>query len=499
MKTLITFACHRDPYTMGTIDGTEHPGPILALLLAMRMERVILVEIPEMTRSIRKTRLAIEKSYPDIQVEIEYLPISNTTNLAQVLHNMQILARKIDNGDSNDEYFICVASGSPQMQVGWLALVGEGHLSAELLCIHPGQHLTREVPIIFSINSTSKSFKTSRMGFRSAFLAEPGEPFLEDVMREIGCIGEHPRFRKALDIAATLARHSSPILLQGATGTGKDVLARLIHRMSERADKPFIMVNCASIPETLAESILFGHRKGAFTGAIMRQKGKFELADGGTLLLDELGELSLKVQAKLLRVIEDGATDPLGSARPLKVNVRIIASTNRDLQQQVAQGHFREDLFYRLRVGEIWLPSLGERRSDIPKIALHILERINASLKTPRRLSTNSLEYLQQRNWPGNIRDLQNVIERAAMLTQKSVLEPEDLQQDGRVAVQYQQSDRESPVLKEGFSMETYLGSLRKRLILDALEQANGNQSEAARLLKISPQAVHQFLKSQNE
>ncbi len=499
MNTLITFACYYDPYSVGVIDGTEHPGPILTLLLAKKMDRVILVEIPEVAISATKTRLAIERIYPDIQVEIEYLPISDFTNLAQILRYLKVLAREIEKRKSNDEYFIGVASGTAQMQVAWLALVRKGHFSAELLYTHSWHHLTHDTPSVFNINSSKKLFNSPRKSLNSSILAEPDEPFLEDAAREIGCVGVHPRFRKALEIAATLAGHSSPVLIQGATGTGKDVLARFIHRMSERSDKHLVTVNCAAIPETLAESILFGHQKGAFTGAIMRQKGKFELADGGTLLLDEMGELSLKIQAKLLRVIEDGVIDPLGSPRSIKVNVRIVASTNRDLEQQVAQGNFREDLYYRLLVGEIWLPALSERRSDISKIAVHILERINVSLKSPKRLSPESLEYLQQRPWPGNIRDLQNVIERAAMLTRKPVLEPEDLEYGGNETQKYRQQDGESPVVSEGFSMESYLGSLRKRLIREALEKSDGNQSEAARLLGISPQAVHQFIKSQKK
>ncbi len=444
-----------------------------------------------------ETRNAIHKLFPQLLVESRIIPDPKFSKLTDTIKRLHDVFSKIHKANPGGEYFINVGSGTKREQAGWKKLVQEKKISAEAIYVNPRRVAEKDKPELFEIIPMLRTDTGERFRRRKLFAAEPYEPLLEDVARECGCIGDHPLFRKALTIAAALARHTSPILLQGETGTGKDILARLIHRMSERADKPLITVNCASIPESLAESLLFGHKKGAFTGAIMRQKGKFELADGGTLLLDELGELSLKIQAKLLRVIEYGETDPLGSNRPYKVNVRIIASTNKDVNEQVGLGNFRDDLYYRLKVGEIWLPALRDRKSDISKLALYILERINTSLKIPKQLCIRSLEYLENQPWPGNIRDLQNVIERAAMLCPKPLLEPEDLQSFGMQTAHYKQSEGELPVVQEGFSMETYLGSMRKRLIFEALEKAKGNQSEAARLLSISPQAVHQFLKSE--
>lgn len=251
-------------------------------------------------------------------------------------------------------------------------------------------------------------------------------------------------------------------------------------------------MNCAAIPENLVESLLFGHKKGAFTGAIKDQVGKFDMANKGTLFLDELGDLPVSAQGKLLRVLEDGIVEPIGEAKIHKVDVRIIAATNRDLGKLVRQSKFREDLFYRLNVGQIKLPPSRERRSDIPKSALHILDRLNVSLKRPKRFSIEALSRLQSHNWPGNVRDLENVIERSVRLCRFDVLGPDDLLITEPVTFADPLDTLPDPY--EGFSLEEFLSSARKQLILRALNAANGNQSQAARLLGISPQAVHKFL-----
>jgi two-component system response regulator PilR (NtrC family) len=262
--------------------------------------------------------------------------------------------------------------------------------------------------------------------------------------------------------------------------------------LSGRPREIFIAVNCAAIPEDLVESLLFGHKKGAFTGAVSDQVGKFDSADKGTLFLDKLGELPLPAQAKLLRVLQDGLVEPIGQAKAHKVDVRIVGATNRDLRKLVRQGKFREDLFYRLNVGEIKLPPLRERRSDIPKLALHILDRLNSSLRRSKRLSAEALSRLQSHSWAGNVRDLENVIERSVRLCRHDALDADDLLITEPVT--YADPLDALPDPYEGFSLDEFLGSARKQMILRALEASNGNQSQAARMLGITPQAVHKFL-----
>jgi len=311
----------------------------------------------------------------------------------------------------------------------------------------------------------------------------------------MGIVGEHQKFREAIEITDQLAGSDFPLLILGETGTGKELFAKLAHRLSGRPMDRFVTLSSPNIPHELVESILFGHKKGAFTGAVSDQKGKFEQADGGTLFMDEIGELPLPTQAKLLRVLQDGIVEPLGSTEAKQVNVRIVAATNRDLPEEIKEGNFREDLYYRLRGGEIRLPSLRERRSDIGKLALHILDRVNASLRYPKRLTQEALGRMEGYIWPGNVRELQFVIERSARLARKALLDADDIVMD--VPASGTDPYASLPEPHDGFSMNDYLKSVRKQLMLRALAVANGNQSQAAKLLGITAQAVHNFIKDE--
>lgn len=239
-------------------------------------------------------------------------------------------------------------------------------------------------------------------------------------------IGISAAFRKGMAQAEAVGPTSTTVLITGETGTGKELMARAIHELSARRDKPFIRVNCAALPMGLVESELFGHERGAFTGADQRRPGRFELANGGTLFLDEIGEMPLEAQAKLLRVLEDGMVDRVGGTRPVPVDVRVIAATNSDLVAAVSEGQFRSDLYYRLHVFPILLSPLRERREDIPLLARHFLEAYRVKLKRPAlELSAESMDRLTGYGWPGNVRELQNVIERAVILARSPVIEIE--------------------------------------------------------------------------
>ena len=243
-------------------------------------------------------------------------------------------------------------------------------------------------------------------------------------------IAESAPMRQVLRMAERAAQSNIPILIEGESGVGKEVLARAIQGGSDRAGKPFVAVNCGAIPDTLIESILFGHEKGAFTGAVDRHIGKFQEANGGTLFLDEIGELRLDMQVKLLRAIQEGEVDPVGAKRPVKVDIRLISATNRNLQQQVAEGKFREDLFYRLNVFPITLPPLRERREDIPNLVGHFIRRFAVEEnKKVVGIDTAALEMLKNFNWPGNIRQLENTVFRAVVLCDGECLHQRDFPQ----------------------------------------------------------------------
>ena len=243
-------------------------------------------------------------------------------------------------------------------------------------------------------------------------------------------IAAAPAMRQVVRLGQRAASSDIPVLILGESGVGKEVIARCIQGASERAGKPFVTVNCGAIPENLVESILFGHEKGAFTGAVSKSLGKFVEADGGTLFLDEVGELPLDMQVKLLRALQEGEVDAVGSRRPTKVDVRIISATNRDLAEQVKAGGFREDLYYRLNVFPVDMPSLRERKEDIPALVDHFISRFNASEnRDVQRASEDTLAMLCAHDWPGNVRQLENAVFRAVILCESEELQPHDFPQ----------------------------------------------------------------------
>lgn len=295
-------------------------------------------------------------------------------------------------------------------------------------------------------------------------------------------ISQSRKMRSVIETAAQVARRESTVLLTGESGTGKELLAKAIHHNSLRAGKPFITVNCGALPETLAESELFGHRKGSFTGATSDRAGKFEAANEGTVFLDELGELSLPLQVKLLRVIQEREIDKIGNPHPIKVNVRILAATNRNLKNLVEDGAFREDLYYRLSVVSIELPPLRERRDDIPNLIAHFLRQFAARYGIADLcVSSEAMQLLVQYPWPGNVRELQNVIERLTVLARDKVISADSLSEEIRNA-HSRVSSIGLKLPEEGIDLE----EVEKEILLQALEKHSWNQTHAARYLNIS-------------
>ncbi len=492
MKTLLTFTGFQDPFAKGPLAENEQVGPILSLLSARRFERVVLLSTPNTTQHSRDTKDAIDQRYPEVTVELIEVPLADPTDYAAITKGVREAFRLIPKSPDGDEYFVSVASGTPQMHAVWILLIASGDIPARVLHVRPPRFVSRERPLVSEIDLTSATFPTVRWEFTQPTPDYAPSKELAEEIRVLGIVGDHPSLLKTLDTAAALATSDAPVLLAGETGTGKELFARLIHRLSGRPVDRFVPLNCAALPRDLAESVLFGHKRGAFTGAVNDQLGKFDLADGGTLFLDELGELPAESQGKLLRILEDGVLEPLGAKQGHRVNVRVIAATNSDLSRAIKQKKFREDLYYRLSVGQIRLPTLRERTSDIPKIALSILDRINATLRHPKRLTPGALVKLQGLPWPGNVRDLENALERSALLSKREVLDAEDVVLADPPGEEEAVSNLPEP--KPGFSIEDYLKEARKNLVNRALELANGNRSKAARLLGVTPQALHKFV-----
>jgi Nif-specific regulatory protein len=304
-------------------------------------------------------------------------------------------------------------------------------------------------------------------------------------------IGTSEPMRAVHQFVTKVAVSDATVLILGASGTGKELVAQAIHRSSARSGKPLMAVNCAAVTETLLESEFFGHEKGAFTGAYTQKKGKLEEADGGTLFLDEIGELALPLQAKLLRVLQEREFVRVGGTRPLKINVRVIAATNRNLEEEIRRGAFRQDLFYRLNVVALTMPELRERREDIPLLAAYFLRKhTKARARRITGLSEDALSCLTAYDWPGNVRELENVIERATVLGTTEQILPDDLPESV-----VESAVDPSPA---GRKFHHSIREIKKQLVTKALEQADGSHSEAARILGVHPNNLHRLLRTLN-
>ncbi len=304
-----------------------------------------------------------------------------------------------------------------------------------------------------------------------------------------------PAMRRVYELARRVAPSDARVLILGESGCGKEVMARYIHARSHRNQGPFVAINCAAIPEQMLEAELFGYEKGAFTGASQSTPGKFEMAQGGTLLLDEISEMDISLQAKLLRVLQEREVERLGGRKTLKLDVRILATSNRNLREEVGRGKFREDLFYRINVFPLVLPSLRDRQEDIPILAGMFLRRHGGGKKLPQ-LSSAALRKLQEYPWPGNVRELENVVQRALILCQGDKIRPADLIFDGAAAGG--EPDKE-PCSEVPTRLEDGLRSVEERIILETLREENGSRVSTARRLGISPRTLRYKLARMKE
>jgi two-component system, NtrC family, response regulator PilR len=300
-------------------------------------------------------------------------------------------------------------------------------------------------------------------------------------------IGISTEMLKVFSMIERVAKTKTNILITGDSGTGKELVARAIHNKSNRKKKPFVVINCGGIPENLLESDLFGHVKGAFTGAIFHKEGLFEVANTGTFFLDEVGELTPPIQVKLLRAIQERTFKRVGGTEDVSVDVRIIAATNKDLEKEIIAGRFREDLYYRLNVIEIKLPLLKNRKKDIPILAHYFLEKFSLEQdKKIRKISSYAMDVLKDYSFPGNVRELENIIERSVALESSNIVLPESLSLSMHKVFNVTESENHEGLLNDGFSMENYIIDIEKKLIVQALNRSGGKKKEAARILGVS-------------
>ena len=335
-------------------------------------------------------------------------------------------------------------------------------------------------------------------------------PLAQSTPREVSIIGSHPSVTRVLALARQVAPSKATVLISGESGTGKEMFARFIHAHSGRENAPFVAVNCAALPEHLLESELFGHEKGSFTGAISRKLGKFELATGGTLLLDEISEMALALQAKLLRALQEGEIDRVGGVETVKVDVRVLATTNRNLEQSVEKGEFRQDLFYRLNVIPLRLPSLAQRSDDILLLADFFIRRLTREYGLGSlQLSTEARDWLMAHDWPGNVRELQNLMERAVLLAGAGPIRSMHFLLDGQewspelaeegAAVPDASAPSQLASLAPGASIDfagriPTIHEMEMQLIIKSLDSTSGNRTKASELLGISVRTLRNKL-----
>ncbi|MDB6443586.1 MULTISPECIES: sigma-54 dependent transcriptional regulator [Pseudomonas] len=410
---------------------------------------------------------------------------------------------------SAEDALLAVARETFNLVVSDVNMPGmDGH---QLLGLLRARHPQLPVLLMTAHGAVERAVDAMRQG-AADYLVKPFEPkaLLDLVARHAlgvplvegeGPVAFEPASAQLLELAARVARSDSTVLISGESGTGKEVLARYIHQQSRRANEPFIAINCAAIPDNMLEATLFGHEKGSFTGAIAAQAGKFEQADGGTILLDEISEMPLGLQAKLLRVLQEREVERVGGRKPIHLDIRVVATTNRDLAGEVAAGRFREDLYYRLSVFPLaWRP-LRERTADILPLAERLLARhVNKMKHAAARLSPAAQACLVAYPWPGNVRELDNAIQRALILQQGGLIQPEDFCLAGPVACAPLPVASQPPVAAfvpaaevEGESAGALGDDLRRRefqMIIDTLRAERGRRKEAAERLGISPRTL---------
>lgn len=487
MKVLITFTGFNDPYSKSVVEGEEKAGPILSLLASRKFDCVFLFATPGTTALTEETAGALSGA----EVTICPLHLPDPTDYIAILRELRRECGAIRERYLDAELFVATASGTPQMHACWFLLTASGELPATLLHVRPPRFVTKDLPQVEEIIPSAGEFP--RVLPHRLISKEPDPlKLLDSALESEGLIVEHPAMRKLAESAAHVAPVPATVLILGETGTGKEMFAKVIHTLSNRRG-PFVALNCGAIPGELVESTLFGHIKGSFTGATENRIGKFEQGKDGTLLLDEIGELPLDSQVKLLRVLQDQVVEPIGAQTTRKVDVRVIAATNRNLLEEVKAKRFREDLYYRLCPITLTIPPLRERRSEIAPIAIALLERINRSFRRQRRFAPAALRKLNEYAWPGNVRQLEGVIMKAVILSSSDLIQPDDLDLDEITP------ELKLPEPADGFDMEAFLTTARAGLINRALAIANGNQSQAARLLGTTPQNISKFLKQKNK
>jgi DNA-binding NtrC family response regulator len=459
-------------------------GPIAQALGARRFDEAYLVSDYDEHEVAPYVRWLGQRS--SARLNVLYEKLSGPTQFGEIYEAaVRACERAVGRGRDEVSLTFHLSPGTPAMAAVWVILA-KTRFPAELI-ESSRQHGVRTASVPFDISADfipdllrqpDKELERLSAGL------PPEAPEFSDIVHRSQAM------KRVILRARRVAPRSVPVLIEGETGTGKELLARAIHRASPRREKPFVAVNCGAIPPELVESELFGHEKGAFTGAVTRREGHFQAADGGTLFLDEVGELPKPAQVKLLRALQEGEILPVGSSSHHKVDVRVIAATNRSLQDEVARGEFREDLFHRLAVAVLRLPPLRERREDLPLLIDYLLVQVNREgAEQPgyvdKKLSASARNLLLAQAWPGNVRELLNTLRRAAIWSSGATLTAEDIR-DALLPHAGTEGNLLGRSLGEGLNLPDLLASVARHYLGRALDEAQGNKTKAAKLAGLS-------------
>ena len=479
MKIFLSFIGENDCYPF------ERKGAILSILTKLKFDKVYLLYNKE---SYLKPASDIfrycEEHFPNTTVLYKEAPSVNPTDYNTVYPAMYKAVKEIIKENQKAEYTISLTSGTPTMHACWIFLKQGGVIKAKLIQISRDGNISE---VNFNLDDFPEIRKIDEIKTEISRLARENVQLKTRLkIQHDQIIGDCPEILKVKEQIQLFAETPIPIFISGETGTGKELVAEAIHFNSKRKENRFVPINCGAIPGNLFESELFGHKKGAFTGAIADKDGKFKLADSGTIFLDEVADLPLDMQVKLLRVLQEGTFIPVGGTREIKVNVRVISATNQDIKKAVKDGNFREDLFYRLVHTEIKLPPLRQRRNDKILIANYLLQQLNQKHRKPKSLAESAVQKLSAYDWPGNIRQLKNCLEAAYFYADDKI----EARHLNFIDIDTSQSKIEIPDL--GVDLEN---EILPQYYQAALEKTNGNAEQAARLLKLEPHTFRARLK----
>jgi len=456
-------------------------GPIAQAVGAIGFDKVILLS--DLQKEYALGYVAWLRGQTGVNVELFEVSLSGPTQFGEIYKAAVDVILKETKIPGRDNLTFHLSPGTPAMAAVWIIL-GKTRFAATLI-ESSKEHGVREASVPFDISADfipDLLLKADKELLAKSGGELPEAPEFSDIRTRC------PAMKRILSMARRIAPRSIPVLIEGESGTGKELLARAIHKASLRRDGPLIAINCGAIPAEIIESELFGHERGAFTGAERMRRGHFESSHGGTLFLDEIGELPLSAQVKLLRVLQDGEIMRLGASRPIKTDVRIIAATNRNLIALIAEGRFREDLFYRLAVAVLKLPPLRDRQGDLSVLIDHLLTSINENNKKEpgykdRELSASARNLLLQHRWPGNIRELYNTLLRAAIWSDSATIDEQDIRQSLLPAITSAPMPILDRPLAEGMQLPKIIGTVVRHYLERALQEAHGNKSRAAELV----------------